>query len=96
MLLRIFNRFSIVFRNGTHHEVQDGGDVHGDRLLRLLSVRLDPGVFHPPHRVLDLLRGGQHRADHLQLLLQPVEGLHLRHHGGVRLQGLPLHAGSAW
>lgn len=83
-------------QNGRHHEVQDAGDVHGDGLLRGLPLRLDPGVFHSAHRVLDLLRGGEHRADHLQLLLQPVEDLHLRHHGGVGLQGLPLHAGSAW
>uniref|UniRef100_A0AAQ4NSH6 Uncharacterized protein n=1 Tax=Gasterosteus aculeatus aculeatus TaxID=481459 RepID=A0AAQ4NSH6_GASAC len=79
----------------THHELPGGGDVHGDRRLRVLSVRLGPGVLHPPHRVLDLLRGGHHRADHRQLLLQPVEGLRLGHHGGVGLQGLPVHAGPA-
>lgn len=79
----------------SHHDPEDGGDVHGDRLPGVLSVRLDPGVLHAPDRVLDFLGGGQHRVDHLQLLLQPVEGLYLRHHGGLRLQGLPLHAGPA-
>lgn len=83
-------------RSSAHHEVQDGGDVYGDRLLCVLPVWLDPGVLHSSHRVLDVLRGGKHCADHLQLLLQPVEGLHLRHHRGVGLQGLPFHAGSAW
>lgn len=67
----IFLQFLAVFcsRNGAHHEVQDSGDVHGDRLLCVLPVWLDPGVLHSAHRVLDLLRGGEHRANHLQLLL---------------------------
>lgn len=83
------------WRNSPHHEVPDGSDVHGDWLLCVLSVWLDPSVFHSPHWVLDVLRGGEHRPDHLQLLLQPVERLHLRYHRGVWLQGLPFHVGLA-
>lgn len=81
---------------GNDHGVPAGDHVRGDRLLRYLPVWLDPGVLHPSHGVLDILRGGQHRPDHRQLLLQPVDGLHLGHDGGFRLQGLPVHAGPAW
>ena len=74
------------------HALPDGGHVHGDRLLHRVRVRLDPGVLHHAHGDLDLVRGGQSRPHHGQLLLQPVEGLHLRLHGGLRLQGHPVHA----
>ena len=75
-------------------EVQDRGDVLGGGLLRVVSVRLGPGLLHLAHGVLELLRGGQHRPNHRQLLLKSVDGLHLGHHGRLRLQVLPLHAGT--
>lgn len=55
---------------------------------------MDPGVFHHAHRDLDLVRGGEHRLDHFKLLLQPVEGLHLRLNRSIGLQGNPFHAGA--
>lgn len=62
--------------------VPDDGDVHGDRLLRVLPVWLDAGVFHSSLGLLDLLRRPGQRTGHWRLLLQPVEGLRLRRHRG--------------
>ncbi len=75
-----------------HHELQDCGDVHGDRLLCGLCVWMDPGLLHHAHRDLDLVRGGQHRSDHFKLLLQPVEGLYIWFDWSVWLQGNSINA----
>lgn len=49
--------FSLPGRSLLHgsHELQDCGDVHGDRLLCGLCERLDPRLFHHAHRDLDLV-----------------------------------------
>ena len=86
--------YSILSGVDSHDEVQNRSDVLGGGLLRVVSVRLDPGLLHLAHGVLELLRGGQHRPHHRQLLLQPVDGLHLGHHRRLRLQVLPVHAGT--
>lgn len=80
--------------SGRKHGLQDCGDVYGDWLLCAVCVGMDPGVFHHAHRDLDLVRGGEHRLDHFKLLLQPVEGLHLRLNRSIGLQGNPFHAGA--
>lgn len=69
--------------------------VHGDRLLSVLSLRLDPELLHSAHWVLEFLWGGRCCPHHSQLLLKPVDGLCLGHHWCVRLQVLPLHDGTA-
>lgn len=79
---------------GGKHGLQDCGDVYGDRLLCAVRVGMDYGLFHHAHRDLDLVRGGEHRLDHFKLLLQPVEGLHLRLNRSIGLQGDPVVAGA--
>lgn len=79
--------FSLPGRSLLHHshELQDCGDVHGDRQLCGLRERMDPGLFHHAHRDLDLVWSGQHCLDHLKLLLQFMEGLYLWFHWSVWL-----------
>lgn len=79
----------------SQHALPNAHDVHWNRVLRSVRLRVDLGLFHDADKLLDLFWSGEFSSDIWPLFLQPLERLSDWLHGRFWLQRVSHPAGSA-
>lgn len=90
-----FRRPSLTASGSSQHALQNGNNVHRNRVLCSIRLRVDLGLFHDANELLGLFWSGQFSSDIWTLFLQPLERLSVWLHWCYWLQRVSLPAGFA-